>query len=117
MTSVGSGSAEVGWLNDSDGIVGSTLHFVMTPPHCPAVSVDCGPLEVSSPVLLETTSDMGNESDEIIIGNILPMPTSIFILEWLPVMLNDKALCLYQKSKKKTTTRERRIYLRKVCLS
>jgi hypothetical protein len=63
MTSVGSGS-EVGWLNDSDGIVGSTLHLVMMSPHRPAASVDCGPLEVSSPVLLETTSDMANEFDE-----------------------------------------------------
>jgi hypothetical protein len=40
MTAVGSGS-EVGWLNDFDGIVGSTLRFVMTPPHRPAASVDC----------------------------------------------------------------------------
>ena len=46
------------------------------------------------------------------------MPTpSIFILEWLPMMLNNKALCFYQKSKKKTTKREGIIYLRQVCLS
>jgi hypothetical protein len=46
------------------------------------------------------------------------MPTpSIFILEWLPMMLNNKALCFYQKSKKKTMPREGIIYLRQVCLS
>lgn len=31
-------------------------------------------------------------------------------------MLNNRALCVYQKSKKKTTTKEGIIYLRKVCL-
>jgi hypothetical protein len=44
------------------------------------------------------------------------MPTSIFILEWLPAMLNKKALCLFQKSKKRTATQEGIIYLRNVCL-
>jgi hypothetical protein len=103
-------TGEVGSLNDADSIVGQTFIIATTPPRCPAGNVKNGGAllldEVSSPAVIAG----GNiEGDDIIIGTIFPLPTSIFILEWLPAMLNNKA-------KKRTTTREGIIYLRNVCL-
>jgi hypothetical protein len=76
-------SSEVGSLDDADIIVGQTFCIVTMPPRCPAGNVKNGGAldKVSSSAVIAIDN---NEGDDIIISTILPMPTSIFILEWLP---------------------------------
>jgi hypothetical protein len=113
-----SSSTYIASLNDADSIVGSTLCIITMLPHHPSGNANrYGKPKATSPVIHAPSAEMVNDGNEIIIRTTLPMPTSTFIIEWLLTMLNNKTLCLYQKSKKKTATREGIIYLWQVCFS